>query len=126
MYIFNAVNSFHISEPRGTYIYDIVPVAAGIATISSDDSFRLLDPQFLNGPPKNSVQKIHTDVTCLKALATTTGDSELICTAGRDGRVCIIDPRSGGQVGEARTGKLQSLFIFAQDTSRGRHHLLIL
>ena len=106
MYTFNTVDSFHISEPRDTYIYDIVPVAAGLATISSDDSLRLLDLQSLSGPPKNSVRRINTDVTCLKAFSATGGDAELVCTAGRDGRICIVDPRSGGMVGEVGTGKL--------------------
>ena len=108
MYTFNAVDSFHILEPQDTYIYDILPVAAGLAAISSDDSLRLLDLQSLNGPPKNSVQKINTDITCLKAFSTTPGDAELVCTAGRDGRVCIVDPRSGEKVGEVRTGKMHS------------------
>lgn len=103
MYTLDDVDSFQISEPADTYIYDIVPVAAGLAVISSDDSLRLLDPQSLNGTPINSIRKINTDVTCLKTSA---GDAGFVCTAGRDGRVCIVDPRSGEKVGEVKTGKL--------------------
>lgn len=106
MYTFNVVDSFHVSEPADTYIYDIIPIEAGLAAISSDDSLRLLDPQSLNGPPKISIRKINTDVTCLKAITSSAGDAELLCTAGRDGRVCIVDPRNGEKVGEVRTGKL--------------------
>ena len=108
MYTLDAVDCFRISEPADTYIYDIVPVAAGLAAISSDDSLRLLDPHNLNGPPLNSVRRVNTDVTCLKALnSSTEGDALVVCTAGRDGRVCVIDSRSGAKVGEVRTGKLE-------------------
>ena len=106
MYTFEAIGSFHISEPEDTYIYDILPVGGGLAAISSDDTLRFLDPQSLNGPPQQSIRKINTDVTCLKALASTAGDGGLVCTAGRDGRVCFVDPRTGTKVGEVRTGKL--------------------
>lgn len=111
MYTFEAVGSFHISEPQDTYIYDIVPVGGGLAAISSDDNLRLLDPQALNGPPLYSIRKINTDVTCLKAIASSTGDGGLVCTAGRDGRVCIVDPRAGTKVGEARTGKSKTYLL---------------
>lgn len=111
MYTFDTVDSFHISEPEDTYIYDIVPVAGGLATISSDDNLRFLDPQCLNGSPKYSVRKINTDVTCLKAITSNIADGELICTAGRDGRICVVDPRTGTKVGEVRTGKFRVIFI---------------
>ena len=102
MYTLNAVGSYHISEPADTYIYDIVPVAAGLAAISSDDSLRLLDPLALSRAPLNSIRRVNTDVTCLKAFNTTTeGDALIVCTAGRDGRVCLLDPRSGSKVGES-------------------------
>jgi len=108
MYTLSAVDSFHVPEPKDTYIYDIVPVAAGLAAISSDDSLRLLNPLALSGAPLNSIRRVNTDVTCLKALNTTTeGDALLVCTAGRDGRVCLLDPRTGAKVGEVKTGKLR-------------------
>jgi hypothetical protein len=107
MYTLDAVDAFHVSEPAETYIYDIVPVAAGLAAISSDDNFRLLDPLALNGRPINSVRGNNTDVTCLKAVESSAGgDAQVVCTAGRDGRVCLIDPRSGAKVAETRTGEL--------------------
>ncbi|TVY29926.1 putative WD repeat-containing protein [Lachnellula hyalina] len=101
MYTLESVDSFHISSPENTYIYDIVPVAGGVATISSDDSLRLLDPLSLNGPPINSVKKVNTDVTCLKALGGE--DAAVVCTAGRDGSVKVLDPRTGGVVATVRS-----------------------
>lgn len=105
MYTLNAVDSFHISDPQDTYVYDIVPVAAGIATISSDDSLRLLDPLALSGAPVNSIRRVNADVTCLKAINTSTeGDALIVCTAGRDGRVLLLDPRTAGKIGEVKAG----------------------
>jgi SEL1 protein len=111
MYTFDTVDSFQITEPGDTYIYDIVPVAGSLATISSDDTLRFLDPQSLNGAPKHFVPKINTDVTCLKALPSNTAGGELVCTAGRDGRISIVDSRTGTKIGEVRTGKFRAIFI---------------
>lgn len=110
MYNLNTISSFHVTDPADTYIYDIVPVAGGLASISSDDSLRLLDPLALNAGPVNSIRRVNTDVTCLKALSTgAEGDALIVATAGRDGKVCLWDPRSGGKVGEVRSGELRFL-----------------
>jgi hypothetical protein len=111
MYTLDNVDFFQISDPTNTYIYDIVPVAAGLAAISSDDSLRLLNPLALNGTPLNSIRRVNTDVTCLKAVNTTAeGDALIVCTAGRDGRVCLLDPRTSAKIGEVRTGGLEFHF----------------
>jgi hypothetical protein len=113
MYTLDTVDFFQISDPTNTYIYDIVPVAAGLAAISSDDSLRLLDPLALNGTPLNSIRRVNTDVTCLKAVNTTAeGDALIVCTAGRDGRVCLLDPRTSAKIGEVRTGGLEFHFAY--------------
>ncbi|KAH6711732.1 hypothetical protein BKA61DRAFT_487706 [Leptodontidium sp. MPI-SDFR-AT-0119] len=105
MYNLRTTSSFHVAKPAGTYVYDIVPVAAGLAAISSDDSLRLLDPLALNAGPVNEIKKVNADVTCLKAVSVGgEGDAVVVCTAGRDGRVALWDPRSGAKVGEVRSG----------------------
>lgn len=110
MYALENISTFRISTPD-TYIYDIVPIAAGLAVISSDDSLRLLDPLALNGAPVNSVRMINENVTSLIAISPNAdGSAEIICTAGRDGKVVLIDPRSGSRVGEVRSGE-HSTFI---------------
>lgn len=107
MYNLNSTSSFHVSKPAGTYIYDIVPVAGGLASVSSDDSLRLLDPLSLNAGPVNEIKKVNADVTCLKAVSVGgDGDAVVMCTAGRDGRVVLWDPRSGVKAGEVRSGEL--------------------
>jgi hypothetical protein len=113
MYTLDTVDFFQISDPTNAYIYDIVPVAAGLAAISSDDSLRLLDPLALNGTPLNSIRRVNTDVTCLKAVNNTAeGDALIVCTAGRDGRVCLLDPRTSAKIGEVRTGALGFHFAY--------------
>ncbi len=107
MYQLNAIESFQISDPADTYIYDIVPVAGGLAVISSDDCLRFLDPLKLGAGPINSVRRINQDVTCLKAMDVieNEGEAVVVATAGRDGRVCLIDVRAGGKVGECISGE---------------------
>jgi hypothetical protein len=107
MYTLEAIDSFRIVDPADTYIYDIVPVSAGIAAIASDDGLRFLNPQSLNGPPLNHFRGINADITCLKALKLPSGDA-VVCTAGRDGKICVVDPRSNETFGELRTGEFIS------------------
>ncbi|PQE03262.1 ubiquitin- ligase sel1 ubx2 protein [Rutstroemia sp. NJR-2017a BBW] len=81
---FFASDIFEVKSPEGTYIYDILPVGAGLASISSDDCLRLLDPLSLDAQPLNTFKKVNTDVTCLNTIGE--GDSCVILTAGRDGK----------------------------------------
>ena len=103
MYTLDSVDSFRVSEPADTYIYDIVPVREGLVAISSDDSLRFLNPVALNGPPINTVTHLHTDITCLKTF---NKESSAVYTAGRDGKICMLDPRAGATTFEMRTGKM--------------------
>lgn len=101
MYNLNTTSSFRVASPAETYVYDVVPVAAGLAAISSDDSLRLLDPLALNAGPVNEIKNVHVNVTCLKVLCVGgEGDAPIVCTAGRDGRVALWDPRIGAKVEE--------------------------
>lgn len=104
MYTLNPLSSFQISKPANTYIYDIIPVGAGLASISSDDVLRLLDPLNLEGPPVKEIKDANKDVTCLGSLNGENGEP-VVVTAGRDGKVVVVDPRSGGVVGSVRSGE---------------------
>ena len=49
-------------------------------------------------------------VTCLEAFGESggngvVGNAVVVCTAGRDGRVRVLDPRSGAVVGEVGDGE---------------------
>lgn len=107
MYTLSNIDSFCAPLPD-TYIYDIIPVLGGIAVISSDDAFRLLDPLTLSGQPITSLKDVNKDITCMKAFSFNgfEGSAEVVCTGGRDGRLVLLDPRSGGMAGEVRSGEL--------------------
>lgn len=105
MYELNNVDSFTISAAQDIYIYDIVLIASGLITISSDDTLRLFDPQALSGPLLSVFSDV-TDVTCVEAITTTVkSNATTVCTAGRDGKLRLIDARSGTQTAEIRTGE---------------------
>lgn len=112
MYTLSTTSSFYVSEPSETYIYDIIPVSGGLAAISSDDSLRFFDPLNLDEGPVNSVRRVNTDVTCMKALGGGEfGDGAIVCTAGRDGTVAMLDPRTGAKVGEVASGKWHFYYV---------------
>lgn len=118
MYTLNVVDSFRIVEPLNTYIYDIVPTEAGIAIISSDDNLHLLNPLALSGPPLSTFRRVHSDVTCLKAVNANAQDGGfIVCTAGRDGRVCLFDPRTGSQAGQVNTGMYLVYPLFSKQST---------
>ncbi|TGO12688.1 hypothetical protein BTUL_0084g00470 [Botrytis tulipae] len=117
MYRFFASDIFEVKGAEPIYIYDIVPVAAGLASISSDDCLRLLDPTALNGQPLNTIKKVNSDVTCLKTIGN--GDISIVVTAGRDGKVCLIDPRTAGKVGEVQSDQGAPILSLACSNTNG-------
>lgn len=103
MYLLNTVDSFRVTSPPDTYIYDILPISGGgLASISSDDCLRLHNPLALNAAPLSVVKKVNAEVTCLNGWQ---GGEGVVATAGRDGKVHLIDVRSGSVVGEVKSGK---------------------
>jgi SEL1 protein len=102
MYTLDASASFAIVQPPGVYIYDIASVADGVVSISSDDTLRLIDPTSLHLQPLYTVPEVNHEITCLKVLEENTS---IICTAGRDGKVNILDLRQRLKVGEVHTSK---------------------
>lgn len=102
MYTLDATDSYEITKPKGTYIYEIIEVADGIVSISSDNSLRLIDPRSLSTEPLYTLPKLHTEITSLKALD---ADSSIVCTAGRDGKVRITDLRQRSRIAELSSSK---------------------
>jgi len=115
MYTLDASASFAITQPPGVYIYDIASVADGLVSISSDDTLRLIDPTSLHLQPLYTVPKVNHEITCLKVLEENTS---IICTAGRDGKVNILDLRQQLKVAEIDTSKTYISLL------RTRHPLL--
>lgn len=102
MYTLDATESYEIEKPKGTYIYDIIEVADGIVSISSEDSLRLIDPRSLSSEPLYTIPKLHNEITCLKALDTA---NSIVCTTGRDGKVRITDLRQRSRIAELSSSK---------------------
>jgi WD40 repeat protein len=111
MFSLEATGAFKIDQPPETYIYDIVPISEGLAVISSDNSLRLINPLSLHGAALNTIENVHTDITCLETLDE---QNSIVCTAGRDGRVIIFDFRSKNKVAEVKTGRAISLNVLCK------------
>ncbi|KAJ6191206.1 hypothetical protein N7519_001227 [Penicillium mononematosum] len=93
MHTLKAVASSTLSLPADNYIYSIVPSAPGtFAAISSDDSLRVFDAADLDRASVVS-PATHKGVTALRSF--TLGESHLLATGGRDGKVKVWDVRAG-------------------------------
>ncbi|KAJ5294854.1 hypothetical protein N7508_009675 [Penicillium antarcticum] len=102
MHNLQAVASSSLSLPADSYIYGLTAAGPGtFAAISSDDSLRVFDAADLN---RGAVVSSHTHdgVTSLRSYV---GESQLLVTGGRDGKVRIWDVRAGGPVVEMETTK---------------------
>ncbi len=109
MYTLDASGAFRIDQPQGTYIYHIEPLADEVAVISSDNCLRLINPTSLHAPALRVVSNVHAEVTCLKTLDK---QNNIVCTAGRDGRVNIWDFRANTKVAKFKISMSYRLALF--------------
>lgn len=94
MHTLKAVASSTLSLPADNYIYSIVPSAPGtFAAISSDDSLRVFDAADLDRGSVISNATHNGGITALRSFAM--GESHLLATGGRDGKVKVWDVRAG-------------------------------
>ncbi|KAJ5914999.1 hypothetical protein N7504_003882 [Penicillium tannophilum] len=102
MFTLKETASSSLSLPADNYIYSLVPSAAGtFATISSDDSLRVFDAANLDRVAVVSPKAHDGGVTSLRSYAA--GESQLLATGGREGRVKLWDVRAGKTVMEVET-----------------------
>lgn len=93
-----------LSLPAESYIYSIAASAAGsFAAISSDDSLRVFDATNLDRVSVISPKTHDAGVTSLRSYAA--GESQLLATGGREGKVKLWDVRAGNAVVEVETGE---------------------
>lgn len=71
---------------------------------------RIHNPLQLNAAPLVEVKDVNKEVTCLRALGDGANGEVVICTAGRDGVVNLVDARRGVVVGKVATGEFESSF----------------
>lgn len=74
--------SSSLTLPPDSYVYKVLPVNAGLAAISSDDSLRTIDLNTFQEISNGILADVHSSVTCL--VATKNAFNSLL-TAGRDG-----------------------------------------
>lgn len=104
MFTLKETASSSLSLPADNYIYSLVPSAAGtFATISSDDSLRVFDAANLDRVAVVSPKAHDGGVTSLRSYAA--GESQLLATGGREGRVKLWDVRAGKTVMEVETSE---------------------
>ena len=93
-----------LSLPPDSYIYSIVPSGDGVAAISSDDSLRLVENEYLELLPDGVISRVHEGVTCLQGQD---GNANGLITAGRDRFVRCWDRRTQSKVYEASKALLK-------------------
>ncbi|KAK0660481.1 WD40-repeat-containing domain protein [Cercophora samala] len=90
MYQLTAVDGYKYSKPD-TYVLEILPVAAGLAAIASDQTLSLFDPTRLNAGPLKQIRTDHGNLTCARVYDPV---ESIVCTAGENGTVSIWDFRT--------------------------------
>ncbi|KAJ5167228.1 uncharacterized protein N7482_006009 [Penicillium canariense] len=102
MHTLTATAASSLSLPAENYIYTIAPSAPGrFAAISSDDSLRIFDAANLDRVSVISRKTHGAGVTSLRSYAA--GESQLLATGGREGKVKLWDARAGTAVAEMET-----------------------
>jgi WD40 repeat protein len=104
MHTLKATAASSLSLPAENYIYTIARSAPGsFAAISSDDSLRVFDAATLDRVSVISNKTHDAGVTSLRSYAA--GESQLLATGGREGKVKLWDVRAGNAVVEVETGE---------------------
>ena len=118
MYNLTAIEAYRPPSREEIYILDIVALAAGPVTISSDQQLCAFDAGAgLSRGPARSWTTAHGNVGCARGFGVSAtaggGGGELdnvVCTAGEDGSVALWDLRVEGP--RAQVAKLTGAFLF--------------
>lgn len=93
MYNLSKADAFQNPGRDPAYVLEIIPVAGGLAAISSDQNLTLFDPMRLSQGPLKTIRTAHGNITCAKAFDES---NSIICTAGENGTVSLWDLRLDG------------------------------
>lgn len=97
------VVSSNLNLPPNSYIYTLISTSPRqdpliytqtdtLATISSDDTLRFLNPSTLSVLPDGVIKNANESITCLERVDDPA--SNIVATAGRDGMIRFWDKRS--------------------------------
>ncbi|OAA63735.1 WD40/YVTN repeat-like-containing domain protein [Niveomyces insectorum RCEF 264] len=98
MYELAEVDEFRFSGYEPPYVLDLIPLASGLAAISSDGKLTLFDPAHIGRGPKCAYMTSHGNVTAAKALDAA---GSVVATAGENGTVALWDLREPTQEAQA-------------------------
>lgn len=90
MYNLTKADAFRNSRQDPAYVLEIIPVAGGLAAISSDQTLALFDPTRLSYGPIKKITTKHGNITCARAFDES---NSIVCTAGENGTVSLWDLR---------------------------------
>ncbi|KAK7962236.1 WD domain protein [Apiospora aurea] len=90
MFNLSCVDEFRYPGSDEVYVLDLVPLAQGPATISSDQKLCAFNPLSLRPGPVTTLQTKHGNLTSAKAFDLV---GSVVCTAGEDGSVSLWDLR---------------------------------
>lgn len=93
MYNLTKADAFQNPGSDPAYVLEIIPVAGGLAAISSDQKLTLFNPSALSHGPLKTVRTSHGNITCARAFD---ASNSTVCTAGENGTVALWDLRLDG------------------------------
>lgn len=94
MYELVGADEYQYSGAQVPYVLDLIPLASGLAAISSDGRLSLFDPLRVGSGPKRTYQTSHGNLTTAKALDAA---GCVLATAGENGTVSLWDLRDSVQ-----------------------------
>lgn len=100
MYNLTQVDAFQNPGRDPAYMLEIVPVAQGLAAISSDQNLTLFDPLSLSKGPLKTIRTTHGNISCARAYD---ASNSIVCTAGENGTVSLWDLRLDGSKAQIAT-----------------------
>jgi len=90
MYQLVCADGYEYPGAEPTYITDIIPLASGLAAISSDQQLCLFDPLRLSQGPLKCIRTNHGNLTCASPYSP---DDSVVATTGENGTVALWDLR---------------------------------
>lgn len=93
MYTLSNIDTYR--SGNDVYVLDVRRTAAGLATISSDQTLSLFDPTRVSAGPLSRPLPVGHGAA-VAALRVFDWAGSLVCTAGEDGGVGVWDLRQGG------------------------------
>ncbi|PSR88479.1 WD40-repeat-containing domain protein [Coniella lustricola] len=100
MYNLSQVDAYQNPGQDPAYMLEIVPVAQGLAAISSDQKLSLFDPLNLSKGPVRTIRTTHGNINCARAYD---ASNSIVCTAGENGTVSLWDLRLDGSKAQIAT-----------------------